>query len=232
MQVLRQWLRLRHAYAIPEQADGVCIWAARVEVQEHGYCLIVAELLCDLSPALLVGKVALGVEAHVVGPVRQEEGRSRRGDTHADELARLRSAVATPLGLYRVQALDDLHLEHVAASLHADVRTGTCEQVLAPALREGHEELAGGDRHDIECRVRRVEGDGAGVELGAGVVRCVRLKLLLLRLLGCLCSFVRRSFFLRSVIRLPLLRGVLHLGVTLRGLLHDLLFVLRRHSAH
>mmetsp|Transcript_30641 Transcript_30641/g.82973 ORF Transcript_30641/g.82973 Transcript_30641/m.82973 type:complete len:258 (+) Transcript_30641:1509-2282(+) len=69
-QVLGQCLWLANPCAIPEEADGVCVGAARLEVEDHCHRLIIAKLLGDLSPPLLVGKVALGIKAHVVGPVR------------------------------------------------------------------------------------------------------------------------------------------------------------------
>mmetsp|Transcript_55930 Transcript_55930/g.120364 ORF Transcript_55930/g.120364 Transcript_55930/m.120364 type:complete len:220 (+) Transcript_55930:2143-2802(+) len=185
------------------------------------------ELLRDLLPVLLIHVIALGIEADVVGAIRQEEGGACQGEAHPDKLPRLGGA-RLGLSLAGIDILYYLHLEHVAARLHSHSRACSSKQVLKATLRERHQELATDSRHDVQGGICGADTDGVGFHLGPGV--CRRILLQLLRLLRFLWSLflsllllplhLRIRLLLLRLLRLGLLLRLLRLRLCRRCLLH------------
>mmetsp|Transcript_50872 Transcript_50872/g.164620 ORF Transcript_50872/g.164620 Transcript_50872/m.164620 type:complete len:855 (+) Transcript_50872:914-3478(+) len=157
LQCLGQLLGLAHADTIPEEADGVRVRAAVVEVDDYGVDLLAGKSRHRHGRALGAGVLAVGVEADAVLGVAEEQARSLRGQTDLQDGARA-AALAVPGGLGGIQDLQDFDLEHVSAALHPNVAARPGEEVLKAAVGQRHENVAMHRREHIQRRVARQEG--------------------------------------------------------------------------
>mmetsp|Transcript_66037 Transcript_66037/g.193258 ORF Transcript_66037/g.193258 Transcript_66037/m.193258 type:complete len:467 (-) Transcript_66037:374-1774(-) len=110
--------RLPDAGPVAEEAHGVGVGAARLQVEEHGHVLVAPETRGGLRALLVREEEALGVEAHAaVAPVAQDQGGARHGEADTHKLPRHRhpAAASVVAALHGCQGLNDLHLVVVSA---------------------------------------------------------------------------------------------------------------------
>mmetsp|Transcript_92981 Transcript_92981/g.259897 ORF Transcript_92981/g.259897 Transcript_92981/m.259897 type:complete len:322 (-) Transcript_92981:35-1000(-) len=201
---LRDRLRRAGADAVREEAHSVRVGARGVEVKEEPQRDLPAVLGADLLPRRRRDKEALAIEASaLVLRLSQEQRRAGVGDTDPAKLSLRHVAGGGSSCLWADVCLDDPHLEHVAARLHADCTPRARDQVLPAAIGEHHQHRAFVRRHDIHRGVRGVDPHRASGDLGSAVNGGVLLGLD------------------RLVVHLFLLAPILHLGVL--GLLLNLL---------
>mmetsp|Transcript_69278 Transcript_69278/g.195557 ORF Transcript_69278/g.195557 Transcript_69278/m.195557 type:complete len:598 (-) Transcript_69278:41-1834(-) len=207
LETLGQGLRLTSADTVDEQTDGVIVLALGVQVQQNADGLVPEELPADGLPRLAHAKAAVRVEEDLLLAVAEHERRARRGEADAHRGPARGCALAVEATCVRKrQDFQDPGLEHVSASLHANVRTGTGDEVLTTSVRERCQDPPAHGRDHVQRRVRHVEADLAREGLAA----------------------VRRSIhlLLRDRLDLGLLRGRLR-GGGLLGLLLLRLALLR-----
>mmetsp|Transcript_146036 Transcript_146036/g.364158 ORF Transcript_146036/g.364158 Transcript_146036/m.364158 type:complete len:254 (+) Transcript_146036:1744-2505(+) len=163
MEALWYGLGLRDALPIGEQAQGVRVCRFGVQVQHHRDNLVLGQSpLRACGPVLPHAEGTIGIEEDVVLALTKDKRRVSCGEAEADGLLRGR-ATATGGPVARVThwvCLEDLHLEHVSASLHAHIRAGSRDQILHTTIRERSEEPASQRRDDVESAVQWVEANG------------------------------------------------------------------------